>query len=82
MALLTPREFTNIFPIEKVYDGAKYETKDYFFTVQAIEKIGWDSVIDDDIVEFLWDYTNIYVSLFLVEMLGCTSDIEIQKEVL
>ncbi|HDR5665656.1 hypothetical protein [Bacillus anthracis] len=58
MKVLTPRDFINIFPIDKNYDGARYEMKDYFFTMNEIKKIGMDTPIGEKIMEFLWDYQN------------------------
>ncbi|WNN20053.1 hypothetical protein [Bacillus phage FI_KG-Lek] len=31
MKVLTLRDFMTIFPIDKNYDGARYEMKDYFY---------------------------------------------------
>ncbi|ARW58412.1 hypothetical protein [Bacillus phage Tavor_SA] len=58
MKVLTPRDFINIFPVDKNYDGARYEMKDYFFTMNEIKKIGMDTPIGEKIMEFLWDYQN------------------------
>ncbi|ABA42724.1 conserved phage protein [Bacillus phage Gamma isolate d'Herelle] len=58
MKVLTPRDFMTIFPIDKNYDGARYEMKDYFFTMNEIKKIGMDTPIGEKIMEFLWDYQN------------------------
>lgn len=71
---LTPREFTQVFPIRKTYDGCKYECKDYFSTVKSIEKIGWDKKITNAF-EFLWDFSwgnrNIsYLTLFMMDVLS------------
>jgi len=52
---LTPREFTRLFPIDKRYDGNRYETKDYFSTVEYIDSIGWDTNIGSAI-GFLMEY--------------------------
>lgn len=53
MELLTPREFETIFPIDKVYDGERWEMKDYFYTRKYIEEFGIDKIIGKDIDEFL-----------------------------
>ncbi|EOA3903589.1 hypothetical protein ACE41A_08805 [Bacillus cytotoxicus] len=58
MKVLTPRDFITIFPIDKEYDGDRYEMKDYFFTMDEINKIGMDKPIGEKILEFLWDYQN------------------------
>lgn len=67
--LMTPKELMNIFPIEKTYDGAKYEVKDYFSTMEAINTIGVDTPIKnykDSAFGFLWDYSNLDICKYLV----------------
>lgn len=74
---LTPREFVEIFPIEKNYDGDRTGTKDYFYTIKSIESHGWDKLItenEDGAFGFLWDYTNWDISHFAVEYMSCMSD--------
>ncbi len=75
ISTLTPREFQTIFPIDKEYDGEKYEMKDYFYTRRYIEKIGEDKPIGEDALEFLWEYTNIDVMVFEVQTLSVMSAI-------
>jgi len=58
IAELTPRELLSVFPIEKVYDGHKYQCKDYFYTVEALQKAGLDKPISENIDDLLWDYMN------------------------
>lgn len=75
MSLLTPKQFINIFPIEKTYDGAKYECKDYFSTMEMVNSLDQDSPIGDKIDDFLWDYMNRDTRLFQVETMSLISDI-------
>ena len=75
MANLTPRQFMNIFPARKVYDGARYECKDYFSTMEMVNSLNQDEPIGDKIEDFLWDYMNLDTQMFTVEMLSLTSDI-------
>jgi hypothetical protein len=63
---LTPLKLTQIFPVTKTYDGHKYETKDYFTTMDELNKIGMDDVIGDQVDGLLWDYENRHVRKFLV----------------
>ncbi|MEK5039001.1 hypothetical protein [Sporosarcina sp. FSL K6-3457] len=72
---LTPREFQTVFPIEKSYDGEKYQVKDYFYTKKYIEEFGEDKVIGEDIEEFLMEYDNWTVRIFMVEMMSTASDL-------
>lgn len=47
------------FPITKDFDGAKWECKDYFYTMDVLSKMDWDKPIGrDNISELLWDYEN------------------------
>lgn len=56
---LTLRNFVNTFPIDKTYDGAKWECKDYFNTMDVLSKMDWDKPIGrDELSELLWDYEN------------------------
>lgn len=56
---LTLRNFVTTFPIEKYYKGAKWEEKDYFYTMDVLKKMDWDKPIGrDKLSELLWDYEN------------------------
>lgn len=53
------RNFVTTFPIDKTYDGAKWDCKDYFYTIDVLSKLDWDKPIGrDDLSELLWDYMN------------------------
>lgn len=75
LALLTPREFQNIFPIDKVYYAEEDYWKDYFYTRRYIECFGEDKVIGEEIDEFLWEYQNWTISHYMLEMMGIASDL-------
>lgn len=77
MSRLTPVQFMNTFPIDKTYDGDRYECKDYFYTIEKARALDQDSPIGDKIEDFLWDYMNMNTRLFQVEMLGLASDIAV-----
>ncbi|KPU43011.1 hypothetical protein OXPF_34430 [Oxobacter pfennigii] len=62
---LTPREFMNLFPIDKDYDGHKYGAKDYFYTMDYIRGLGIDKPIGEEVTDFLWDYMNAEIHEFL-----------------
>lgn len=74
ISLTTPRRLSAIFPIDKKYDGEKYEIKDYFSTVQMIKDHGWDERISDAF-NFLWDYENRHLRHYLTQYLSLVSDI-------
>lgn len=54
---LSPREFSQIFPITKEYDGHKYGAKDYFSVTEYINSFGWDTMIGNGF-EFVMEYLN------------------------
>lgn len=59
LGCLTLRNFVNTFPIDKTYDGEKWECKDYFSTMEILSKMDWDKPIGrDELSELLWDYDN------------------------
>ena len=56
---LTLRNFVTTFPIDKTYDGEKWEEKDYFYTMGVLSTMDWDKPIGgDELSELLWDYMN------------------------
>lgn len=59
MGKLTPREFMSMFPIGKEYDGARFECKDYFYTIEKLKEIDLDAPIGiEGLEDFLWIYWN------------------------
>lgn len=48
LGCLTLRNFVNTFPIDKTYDGEKWEEKDYFSTMKVLSKMDWDVPIGRD----------------------------------
>lgn len=75
---LTPREFMQVFPISKIYDGKKYEVKDYFYTINYIEEHGLDTAIGDAF-NFLYEYTNIHTQIFTVQIMGALDNLRALK---
>lgn len=65
---MTPRQFMQMFPIDKTYDGERWESKDYFTTKEMCFRRGLDSPIGDALT-FLWDYCNPYTRCFLAGFL-------------
>lgn len=70
VGLLTPREFMELFPIEKDFDGAKYECKDYFYTMNYVKEFGVDTVIGDKASEFLMEYCNWDINEYMCYWMG------------
>ena len=59
LGCLTLKNFVTTFPIEKYYKGAKWEEKDYFYTMEVLKDMDWDKPIGrDELSELLWDYMN------------------------
>ena len=53
------KNFVTTFPISKEYDGAKWECKDYFYTMEVLSGMDWDKPIGrEELSELLWDYQN------------------------
>ena len=75
ISLLTPNELLTVFPIDKTFDGDKYETKDYFYTMNELKKIGMNNVVGSNIDYLLWDYMNSDINRFLVNSMSIMDDI-------
>lgn len=73
MATLTPKEFTELYPIAKEYDGHKYDAKDYFYTKDYIGTLDQNKPIGDEILHFIWEYHNWELTEFNVEIMRCIS---------
>ena len=59
LGCLTVKNFVITFPITKEYDGEKWQSKDYFFTMDVLSKMDWDKPIGrDKMSDLLWDYQN------------------------
>lgn len=69
MKNITPKEFLQIFPLNKNYDGDKYECKDYFYSMNYIKEHGIDNPIGDG-MNFLWEYYNMEIRHFLVNTMS------------
>ena len=76
MEKLTYRQFVNLFPIEKRYDGEKYMSKDYYYIMEKLKEVDMDDQIGDGIHKLLWDYTNVQISWFMVSLYCTASDIQ------
>lgn len=51
---LTPNEVYGLFPIDKEYNGYKFETKDYYSCMEEVRKIGLDKEMDfEDAKDFI-----------------------------
>ena len=74
LGYLTLRNFVTTFPITKEYDGEKWQSKDYFFTMDVLSNMDWDKPIGrDKISDLLWDYQNNDLRSAYVEYMCVTS---------
>lgn len=75
ISLLTPNQLITVFPIDKRYDGNKFQCKDYFFTMGILKKMGMDTMIKSYVDYLLWDYMNADIGRFLVANICVLDDI-------
>lgn len=64
---VTPNELLQMFPVAKQYDGQKYEMKDYFYTMNSLNKLDRDSCIGnhEKVINLFWDYQNEDINRFM-----------------
>jgi len=55
---MTPHDLMLTFPVAKTFDGGKYGSKDYFFTMQALSAHGLNTPLGNKTDELLADYEN------------------------
>lgn len=81
IGMITPKHLQQMFPISKEYDGDRYEMKDYYFTLHALEKVGMDKPIGTEMeaAHLLWDYQNTEISFFLMAYMRCIEDLHIYE---
>lgn len=60
IGFLTPAELIQLFPITKDFDGGKFGSKDYFWTIDKTKPLPRDKPIgtEQDVADLLWDYVN------------------------
>ena len=78
IGMLTPKEIIETLPIEKRYDGHKYEMKDYFSVQDALADYRFNQPINavtDRAFEFLWGYGNKDLSRIVIGLMRAMSDI-------
>lgn len=77
LSSLTPSQLVRMFPIDKYYDGEKYEMKDYFSTRETLDRLPQDEPIHlhTDMFELMWDYCNPHIRLLLTAAMGSVDEI-------
>lgn len=61
----------NLFPIVKEYDGKKYESKDYFSTIDFLKNFNLTENINENLEDFYWNYYNYDIMNFSIKRLLC-----------
>lgn len=78
---LTISTFKNLFPISKIYNGNKYQMKDYFYTLDYIDKLGIDICKDvigiDRIDELYFEYVNRNITSYNIFKLFLLNDLQV-----
>lgn len=77
---LTPQEFMNLFPIEKIYDGKKYQAKDYYYTKRYMDSLPQNkSIGKDKVLRVLWNYTNDALMGYFFNLSDTVDELDIAK---
>ena len=66
MRLITFKQFINLFPIEKSFDGYKWECKDYWSTMDYLKDFDLNDFIGENVDELLSNYYNSDIINFCV----------------
>ena len=76
---LTPMELLRLYPVTKEYDGEKWGTKDYFYTMDKLKKRLADKPIGDaqDVACLLWDYQNRDLAWLLLQWQNVLGDLHV-----
>lgn len=75
MVMLTPADLMTIFPITKTYDGERYQMKDYFSAMEAVNAHGLHERFKtaDEARELLWEYWNRDIMKYQVKIMSIIS---------
>lgn len=77
--LFTPNELVKLFPIKKFYAGDRIGIKDYFYTMNVLQRHGLDTPIGREVYSILYDYTNIEISVFLVKLFSTVAQLDTMR---
>ena len=67
MSHLTYSDFINIFPIDKTFDGDKYDSKDYYSTMDYLNNRDLNEIIGDEVDDLLDNYYNSHIINYCVK---------------
>lgn len=76
---LTLGELLRLYPVAKEYDGAKWGSKDYFYTMNKLKQWSFDQPIGDaqNVACLLWDYQNWDLEFLLLQWMNVLGDLHI-----
>lgn len=76
---LTPMELLRMYPVTKEYDGEKWGTKDYFYTMDKLKKLPANKPIGDaqDVACLLWDYQNWDLTFLFLQWQNVLGDLHV-----
>lgn len=78
MAMLTPNQLLQTFPPRKTYDGARWESIDYYSTMAKFDDLPMDVPLrenDVDLDELLWGYDNRDLMIFNANRMCLVADL-------
>ena len=77
---ITYREFINLFPIIKEYNGERFQCKDYFTVKEYLNTLNLNDKIGlNNIDELFWNYYNNDIMFFVVNEISCLDTIAIMN---
>ena len=75
MKEITPRELMQLFPVKKEYNGHKWGSKDYFYTMDVLRQYGLDKPLGGAVDDLLWNYMNSDIGEFVVASIGAMDEL-------
>ena len=76
---LTPAELLRMYPVEKKFNGTRWNEKDYFYTMDKLRCWPADQPLGgaNDVACLLWDYQNWDLTDVLLEWMHVIGDLRI-----
>ena len=78
MSLMTPEEIIRTFPITKTYDGERWQSADYFSSLNLFADISMNISLliqQKEPFDILFGYQNPHISMLLVGMMGTVDNL-------
>jgi hypothetical protein len=74
-SVFTYRDFMNLFPIRKEYDGDKTGCRDYYSTIKYLKQYNLDEKIGNNVDHLIFEYVNDDIEKFCFRDMECVSDL-------